>query len=992
MDEKKVTSEMTEEEMREQISLLTRRIFELERAVDKHGIERVNIYETPQVQNELYSSGQSEHVYKSNSGDSVYVADVGKDVYTTDKAGEVYRSDAGDGVYKADMKREVYAKVADNPSGVLRKRKTEDTYSAHAGGDTDKLQGDGCKEMLQKGSDKADNTPDIVMDLFQEPYVFSSNREKAEKESERNASEDNIRLEKTIGKNIMLIAASVLVFIGVVLSAIVIIPEMNDTIRQVMIYVAGMIIAGVGAYKYKKNPDNMWFLGLWACGMGVIFIAILVSHIYFESFNELTLYVLLAIWSAIVAVISKRTGLVFLIINQLGIAIAVTMGAAKVLDDGNEEKLLLLFAYAIITELINLVLLLKKEYGKNLVTIIGFVYNLLFINIAMIVKLDGLSTPCSVALFILVIIADIVPIAMSLFYHDVGEKDAMVSALVDCIMFAVSYISVWNVCGMEKIWAALLVYSLVCIALTDLCILRRNGEKKLIKETAEDIIWKCFPGLGILAAPAFSGLSQAGILMAGIAVVFYIFGRKNHSYFDEIFGKLCFVVALFLPMNVAVRFAVALLVFILSDILEKEEDVAKIIWKIFPGIGVLAGAVLIENSSEVNSVAGYLLLGVAVAAYIYSQIIPSVFNKYFAEVCFTLSLTFDMTLPVVFAGALIMLAITDYFDRQEHLSKMIWKVIPSLAMLGTMLETEWTCRYLLIFAFAAAFIACGFAFGSKYNRCQGLLWYGALIYVETPELLLLFFGILLTALVLVSENRFKEQYHVFDKVAVYLITMFVVWYSVLNLINDIPGWSWEACDFIVLIVLSVANVAFLALPLMRRSSVSGKNELAVVIVFYIFNCILTVMSLNGMQNDGGIKYAFLIMAVTLCMITSVMMSRQRLMVGTIHSAVKFLLLLIYSMLVFDAPDYVLSVVLMIYALIVVVVGFALERKLSTSLSKLRIPALILTLLCIVKLLALDFSYDSNLLRAVSYLFAGVLCFVISFIYTKLDKKLAKTEL
>lgn len=1037
MEERKNQPEMTEAEMREQIALLTRRIYELERAVDKHGIERENIYAAPQVQKEVYSSSQSEAVYKSGSGKSVYSADNGGEVYksqssrvvysaengqkiyTADNSGDVYKSQSNNEVYTADNGSEVYVTPeagriynADvNRDVYARIKKTEElprentvvTSGSYKVPDNGSLQSEEQKagtmsradgQSAQTAENKTGTANSENKSNGQGQYVFQSSAEKAQKNSEKNEAEDNIRLEKALGKNIMLIAASLLVFIGVILFAIVIIPEMNDTIKQVMMYVGGLIVAGVGAVKYKKNPENKWFLGLWACGMGVLFIALLVSHLYFESFSELTLYIMLAIWSVIVAVISKREGAVFFIINQLGIGVAITLASAKLIYDGDDKKLLLLLIYFLVTEIFTNILSLKKEYGKNLIQILGFVYNLVFINIAVMINMCGFEDSYSRIILILTIVADLIPIVMSLFYHEVDDRDAFLSCVVDSIMFGMAYLSVWCVCGLKDSWLYLLIFSAVIFAVTDLCIFKRNesGTKEL-KERTEDIIWKCFPALGIIISVAASDLAQSGILMSGIAVILYIYGKRVSSVFNEIVGKIFFTVGLFLPMKHVVMLIIAVIVFVLTDYLERKDNVVKIIWKLIPAFGIVIAVILIDNPY-----AAYIALGISVAVFVYSQLADSVFNRYFAGACFVLSLFFDMVFPVRFAGALIMLVVTDYFDREEHLAKILWKLIPSLTLLGAVLGTKPEYASVLIFVFALAFIVCGFCFASIYNRCQGLLWYVALIYVAPPSLLLVLYSIIIITAVLVLEEKKSENYNVFDKITVYIISMIAftfaaedlfgdkLWYILADSFSD-SALLVDLCDLLTLSVLAGINILLVALPQMRKSAVTKKNELEILIVFTIFNSIAVLAMAMEMDKENTLTPAFLAIAIILCLITSWYMIKNHPVAGTVHAAVKFLLLLLHTLVVYEAADYLLSVILMLYAVLVLAIGFAFEKKYKESFTKLRIPALVLTLLCILKLLILDFSYDSTLLRALSYLFAGILCFVISFIYTKLDKKM-----
>ena len=76
---------------------------------------------------------------------------------------------------------------------------------------------------------------------------------------------------------------------------------------------------------------------------------------------------------------------------------------------------------------------------------------------------------------------------------------------------------------------------------------------------------------------------------------------------------------------------------------------------------------------------------------------------------------------------------------------------------------------------------------------------------------------------------------------------------------------------------------------------------------------------------------------------------------------------------------VVSIMLFILAIICIVIGLRLKQK------PLRIYALVLSLISVLKLLIFDISFDDKLARALSLLVCGVLCFSISFIYNKIEK-------
>jgi hypothetical protein len=84
--------------------------------------------------------------------------------------------------------------------------------------------------------------------------------------------------------------------------------------------------------------------------------------------------------------------------------------------------------------------------------------------------------------------------------------------------------------------------------------------------------------------------------------------------------------------------------------------------------------------------------------------------------------------------------------------------------------------------------------------------------------------------------------------------------------------------------------------------------------------------------------------------------------------------------------YVLSLASMVSALICVIAGFISRTK------ALRLYGLVLTLLCAIKLITYDVRDLETLLRIVSLIGGGIICFAISALYSYLEKRLEKTAI
>lgn len=100
-----------------------------------------------------------------------------------------------------------------------------------------------------------------------------------------------------------------------------------------------------------------------------------------------------------------------------------------------------------------------------------------------------------------------------------------------------------------------------------------------------------------------------------------------------------------------------------------------------------------------------------------------------------------------------------------------------------------------------------------------------------------------------------------------------------------------------------------------------------------------------------------------------------------YIAFKYTVLMLCILGSYDVVDYATSICLLVFAIISIVTGFYRDTI------AFRLYGLILSMISIVKLIMIDIKYDSTIENAVSFFVSGVLCFVISFIYNRIDGKL-----
>lgn len=196
-------------------------------------------------------------------------------------------------------------------------------------------------------------------------------------------------MEKVVGKSIMGIVASVLIFISLIVFGTLVVPLLTDTAKMMLMYAVSLIFAIIGNLLLFKDRTNKWYLSITGCGMGALFISLLMTRLYFNVIADVPLYILILIWAVVVCLLSRFRSVVFLIIGQAGILISVFIGVLQVVmkEDGN--KFLFLVIYYLISQIVFWAGNYVKEYGKNLVNFISTLISLALLSVLACIKFEN---------------------------------------------------------------------------------------------------------------------------------------------------------------------------------------------------------------------------------------------------------------------------------------------------------------------------------------------------------------------------------------------------------------------------------------------------------------------------------------------------------------------------------------------------------------------------------------------------------------------------
>lgn len=155
--------------------------------------------------------------------------------------------------------------------------------------------------------------------------------------------------ENIFGKSWMAIFASVLIFISLIMLSAVVIPFLTDYIKVGIMFTFSIGLTVISCLMLNKNRDSKFLTALMGCGMGAIFISLLVTYIRFHMMNQFVLYGLIVLWCIGAVFLSKFKSVLFEIIGQIGITISLILGLSSSASSTDISMLPLVCGFYILT-------------------------------------------------------------------------------------------------------------------------------------------------------------------------------------------------------------------------------------------------------------------------------------------------------------------------------------------------------------------------------------------------------------------------------------------------------------------------------------------------------------------------------------------------------------------------------------------------------------------------------------------------------------------
>lgn len=344
--------------------------------------------------------------------------------------------------------------------------------------------------------------------------------------------------EKTFGEAILPICASVLIFISFIFFAAIVLPYLNNTVKMVLMYVVSAAIALTGGVLLLRDSKNKGFVALTGCGMGALYLSLMLSNIYFRAMGEAALYIGLLLWTVAVCVMSKLRSNSFLIIGQIGVNLSVLLGVYLCTETEDAAKLLFLTVYTLAAQAVFYISHLQREYNRNIANHIGWCVGLLLLACGVNEPyLKGTLPGGAAAALLLLALGALIVLSIGFFRTD--EKKSVAFGILNTLyVWAVYALVAYHFAPVEFFMAVIAALALVALEL------RMPGERH-----AGKTIFQCALFFQIFLAWTGVDFLKEYVSVSLLAAVclFYGFYRKNVMY--KIAGFVYLILLAIVSMN-----------------------------------------------------------------------------------------------------------------------------------------------------------------------------------------------------------------------------------------------------------------------------------------------------------------------------------------------------------------------------------------------------------------------------------------------------------
>ena len=342
---------------------------------------------------------------------------------------------------------------------------------------------------------------------------------------------------------------------------------------------------------------------------------------------------------------------------------------------------------------------------------------------------------------------------------------------------------------------------------------------------------------------------------------------------------------------------------------------------------------------------------------------------------------------VVYAVIEALIHFRQQLGKEKSISFSAWQVILTIIITSMIFSTSVLSKTIGLPLLVIPLILYGFMRDDSLSKVLGIIYYGIMIWsfeVNSIYQLIIVIGVFILINVLLYMK--KNQYSTGIKCAGYNI--FIVG-LIVSIAYVAVKYRLDAGNIlmVILYVIGILNVLVVKSGF-GKNWLTQEEEEPITISGYVINALMMLFSLYLMHevNDDILHFLAVIGAIALFFVNTANFLKSEESGAGIYVGIKFTVLVLSILISYSAPNYVLSIATFVLAIVIILVGFWQKIKI------LRLYGLVTSMICVVKLVMIDITYDNTAGHALSFFISGVLCFVISALYNIADKKMKESDL
>lgn len=279
----------------------------------------------------------------------------------------------------------------------------------------------------------------------------------------------------------------------------------------------------------------------------------------------------------------------------------------------------------------------------------------------------------------------------------------------------------------------------------------------------------------------------------------------------------------------------------------------------------------------------------------------------------------------------------------------------------------------------ALLIYVGFALKDRYLRIGGYI--ALLLSISVNSGVVIFWLMWALCAGMIAVSCLLSIIMDYSKIDKYFLTASAM-LAIYSFCNKLELESW-----LIFVVFSLVSLFMNSKAYYLNYRTKEEEQESKIIGYIINGCMIlygySAIGLSDITFEGYQVAIVSLVTLVLCCINVKRIFAMKLpeMVAGIYICLKYSVLIYTILNRMEAVSFIVSIVGILIAITCIVAGFKFRHK------SFRLYGLVVSLISVAKLILFDIKYDSYILRPIGFFLAGVLCFAISFTYSKLEKNI-----